>query len=68
VFLNIAQTALAILMSATKYLGISFAIWDYPAVALLEDMNPDELSPKQALELLYRLKGWFNGIRQNPLD
>jgi len=29
----------------------------HPAVVLLEDMNPDELSPKQALELLYRLKG-----------
>ncbi len=29
----------------------------HPAVGLLEDMNPDELSPRQALELLYRLKG-----------
>jgi DNA mismatch repair protein MutS len=29
----------------------------HPAVALLENLNPDELSPKQALELLYRLKG-----------
>ncbi len=29
----------------------------HPAVCLLEDLNPDELSPKQALELLYRLKG-----------
>jgi len=24
---------------------------------LLEDVNPDDLSPKQALELVYRLKG-----------
>jgi DNA mismatch repair protein MutS len=29
----------------------------HPAVALLENLNPDELSPKQALELVYRLKG-----------
>ena len=29
----------------------------HPAVCLLEDLNPDDLSPKQALELLYRLKG-----------
>jgi DNA mismatch repair protein MutS len=30
---------------------------NHPVVHLLEDVNPDELSPKQALELLYRLKG-----------
>jgi hypothetical protein len=24
---------------------------------LLEEINPDELSPKQALELVYRLRG-----------
>jgi DNA mismatch repair protein MutS len=29
----------------------------HPAVSLLEEASPDELSPKQALELLYRLKG-----------
>ncbi len=29
----------------------------HPAVTLLEDIKPDELSPKQALELLYKLKG-----------
>jgi DNA mismatch repair protein MutS len=28
----------------------------HPAVVLLESTNPDELSPRQALELLYRLK------------
>ncbi len=28
----------------------------HPAVCLLEDMNPDEVSPRQALDLLYRLK------------
>jgi DNA mismatch repair protein MutS len=28
----------------------------HPIVQLLEDSNPDELSPKQALEFLYRLK------------
>jgi len=29
----------------------------HPAVTRLEDIHPDELSPKQALELLYELKG-----------
>ncbi len=29
----------------------------HPAVTLLEDIKPDELSPREALELLYRLKG-----------
>lgn len=29
----------------------------HPVVDLLEETNPDDLSPKQALELLYRLKG-----------
>lgn len=29
----------------------------HPAVLLLSDANPDELSPKQALEFLYKLKG-----------
>jgi DNA mismatch repair protein MutS len=29
----------------------------HPVVTLLEDSNPDELSPRQALDLLYRLKG-----------
>ncbi len=29
----------------------------HPAVALLEDIQPDELSPKQALDLIYKLKG-----------
>ncbi|MDD5580900.1 MAG: DNA mismatch repair protein MutS [Methylobacter sp.] len=29
----------------------------HPAVSLLEDTNPDDLSPRQALEMLYRLKG-----------
>ncbi|MGZ8223592.1 MAG: MutS-related protein, partial [Methylobacter sp.] len=29
----------------------------HPAVSLLEEMNPDDLSPRQALEMLYRLKG-----------
>jgi len=28
----------------------------HPAVCLLEDINPDNLSPRQALETLYRLK------------
>ena len=29
----------------------------HPAVVLLEDVKPDELSPKQALDLIYKLKG-----------
>ena len=29
----------------------------HPAVTLLEDTNPDDLSPRQALEMLYKLKG-----------
>ncbi|MGZ8190293.1 MAG: DNA mismatch repair protein MutS [Methylococcaceae bacterium] len=28
----------------------------HPAVVLLEEMNPDDISPRQALEILYRLK------------
>ncbi|MGR9052157.1 MAG: hypothetical protein ACU84J_05870, partial [Gammaproteobacteria bacterium] len=28
----------------------------HPAVCLLEDTNPDDLSPRQALDLIYRLK------------
>ncbi|MEC4749040.1 DNA mismatch repair protein MutS [Methylomicrobium sp. Wu6] len=29
----------------------------HPVVGMLEDIDPDDLSPKQALEILYRLKG-----------
>ena len=29
----------------------------HPVVTLLEDIKPDDLTPKQALELLYKLKG-----------
>jgi DNA mismatch repair protein MutS len=29
----------------------------HPVVTLLEDVKPDDLSPKQALELVYKLKG-----------
>jgi len=29
----------------------------HPALCFLEECNPDELSPKQAMELVYRLKG-----------
>jgi DNA mismatch repair protein MutS len=28
----------------------------HPAISLLEDINPDDLTPKEALELLYRIK------------
>jgi DNA mismatch repair protein MutS len=30
---------------------------EHPALSLLEDVKPDDLSPKQALELVYKLKG-----------
>ena len=30
----------------------------HPAVCLVEEINPDDLSPKQALDMLYRLKGY----------
>ena len=30
---------------------------NHPAVSLLEEINPDETTPRQALEYLYRLKG-----------
>ena len=39
-----------------KQLDLFSSSDDHPAVLLLEDTLPDELSPKQALELLYQLK------------
>jgi len=42
--------------SDVKQLDLFSSADDHPAVALLEDILPDELSPKQALELLYKLK------------
>jgi DNA mismatch repair protein MutS len=38
-------------------LDIFSAKESHPAVTLLEDAKPDDLSPRQALELLYKLKG-----------
>jgi len=32
-----------------------------PVEAALAEVNPDELSPKEALELLYRLRGMVKG-------
>ncbi|HEX5538567.1 MAG TPA: DNA mismatch repair protein MutS, partial [Methylophilaceae bacterium] len=32
----------------------------HPAVSELESIEPDELTPKQALEMLYRLKNLIN--------
>jgi DNA mismatch repair protein MutS len=34
---------------------------EHPALAMLEAINPDELSPKEALESLYRLKRLRSG-------
>jgi len=35
-----------------------------PAEAMLKEINPDELSPREALELLYRLRGLLNETPQ----
>jgi DNA mismatch repair protein MutS len=43
--------------SGTNQLDLFASKECHPAIALLEDVNPDDLSPKQALELVYRLKG-----------
>ena len=43
--------------SGTNQLDLFANQESHPAITLLEDVNPDDLSPKQALELVYRLKG-----------
>ena len=43
--------------SGTNQLDLFSAKECHPAVCLVEEINPDELSPRQALEMLYRLKG-----------
>ncbi len=43
-------------ISGVNQLDLFSGMECHPAVGLLEDMNPDELSPRQALDLLYRLK------------
>jgi DNA mismatch repair protein MutS len=43
--------------SGTNQLDLFANQESHPAITLLEDVNPDELSPKQALELIYKLKG-----------
>ena len=43
--------------SGTNQLDLFANQGSHPAISLLEDVNPDELSPKQALELVYRLRG-----------
>jgi len=43
--------------SGTNQLDLFANQESHPAIMLLEDVNPDDLSPKQALELVYRLKG-----------
>ena len=42
--------------SGTNQLDLFSTKECHPVVCLLEESNPDELSPRQALELLYRLK------------
>ncbi|MEQ1543811.1 DNA mismatch repair protein MutS [Methyloglobulus sp.] len=43
--------------SSTNQLDLFANQESHPAITLLEDVNPDDLSPKQALELIYKLKG-----------
>jgi DNA mismatch repair protein MutS len=43
--------------SGTNQLDLFANQESHPAITLLEDVNPDELSPKQALDLVYRLRG-----------
>ncbi len=43
--------------SGTNQLDLFANQGNHPAITLLEDINPDELSPKQALELVYKLRG-----------
>jgi len=43
--------------SGTNQLDLFANQGSHPAISLLEDIDPNELSPKQALELVYRLKG-----------
>jgi len=42
--------------TGAKQLDLFSSKESHPAVELLDDTNPDELSPKEALALLYRLK------------
>ncbi len=43
--------------SGTNQLDLFATQESHPVITLLEDVNPDDLSPKQALELVYQLKG-----------
>ncbi|NOR71506.1 MAG: DNA mismatch repair protein MutS, partial [Methylomarinum sp.] len=42
--------------SGTNQLDLFSAKECHPAVGFIEELNPDELSPRQALDMLYRLK------------
>jgi DNA mismatch repair protein MutS len=50
------QTAANTDTSDSPFQSDFFAAPNHPAVELLDDINPDELTPRQAQELLYRLK------------
>ena len=43
--------------SGTNQLDLFANQGSHPAISLLEDINPDDLSPKQALDLVYKLRG-----------
>ncbi len=43
--------------SGTSQLDLFSSKECHPAVCLLEEIKPDDLSPRQALDMLYRLKG-----------
>ena len=43
--------------TGVRQLDLFLSKESHPAVVFLEGMNPDELTPRQALDMLYRLKG-----------
>lgn len=45
--------------SGVKQLDLFSTKECHPAVCLLEEIKPDDLSPRQALDMLYRLKGFI---------
>jgi len=47
--------------SGVMQLDLFSSLETHPAVTALTDINPDDISPKQALELLYQLKGMVDG-------
>ncbi len=59
--LTLAQMADDLPLFSTLTPGPARAAGPSPAEALLDEVNPDELTPKAALEVLYRLKALSEG-------